>query len=44
VSPASTNRSRYDREVATALVRWSEHVLALIEGRAESNIIPLRAS
>jgi len=37
------NRSQYDRECAAALVRWSEHVLALVEGRAMSNIVELRA-
>ena len=28
------NRSGYERAVAAALVRWAEHVLALVEGRA----------
>jgi integrase len=27
------NRSLYERAVAAALARWSEHVLALVEGR-----------
>jgi integrase len=36
------NRARYDREVTAALVRWSEHLLALVEGRA-SNIVALTA-
>ena len=34
------NRSSYQREVAIALQRWSEHVLALAEGRG-SNIVAL---
>jgi integrase len=36
------NRSRYDREVTAALARWSEHVLALVEGRA-GNVVALHA-
>jgi integrase len=28
------NRSAYERAVKTALARWAEHVLALVEGRA----------
>jgi integrase len=36
------NRSSYDRAVKAALTRWSEHVLALVEGR-ESNVVTLRA-
>jgi integrase len=36
------NRSSYERAVTAALVRWSEHVRALIEGRA-SNVVTLRA-
>lgn len=36
------NRSVYTNEVAAALARWSEHVLALVEGR-ESNVVPMRA-
>jgi integrase len=35
------NRSSYDRAVKAALMRWSEHVLALVEGR-QSNIVTLR--
>ena len=35
------NRSNYERAVKAALARWSEHVLALAEGR-ESNIVALR--
>jgi integrase len=37
------NRSSYEPQIKTALTRWSEHVIALVEGRAESNIVPLRA-
>ena len=36
------NRSTYDRAVKSALARWAEHVLALVEGR-ESKVIPLHA-
>src|SRR5262249_1026132 len=36
------NRSPYRDEVKTALLRWSEHVLALVEGRT-SKVVPLRA-
>jgi integrase len=36
------NRSGYERAVKAALARWSEHVLALAEGR-ESNVTALRA-
>jgi integrase len=35
------NRSSYKAEVRAALQRWSEHVLALAEGRAGSNIVAL---
>jgi integrase len=35
------NRSSYDRAVAAALARWSEHVLALVEGR-EGKILALQ--
>jgi integrase len=37
------NRSKYEHAVKAALVRWSEHVTALIEGR-ESKIVPLRGA
>jgi integrase len=36
------NRSSYEREVKAALLRWSEHVLALVEGR-KSNVVALHA-
>ena len=36
------NRSTYERAVKAALARWSEHLLALVEGQ-ESNVVPLRA-
>jgi integrase len=36
------NRSTYEREMKVALIRWSEHVMALVEGRA-NNIVTLRA-
>jgi integrase len=37
------NHNSYEREMAQALQRWSEHVLALAEGRADK-VVPLRAS
>ena len=37
------NRSPYEREVKAALMRWSEHVQELVEGRAKSKVIPLHA-
>jgi integrase len=36
------NRSSYHRAVKAALARWSEHVLALVEGR-DSNVVTLHA-
>jgi integrase len=36
------NRARYESEVAAALARWADHVLAVVENRA-SKIVPLRA-
>jgi hypothetical protein len=36
------NRSRYEREVRAALVLWTDHVCAVVEGRA-SKIVALRA-
>jgi integrase len=36
------NRSPYEREVRSALLLWSEHVLALVEDR-EEKIVPMRA-
>jgi integrase len=35
------NRSPYERAVKAALARWSEHVLALVEGRADK-VVSLR--
>jgi integrase len=35
------DRYRYQREIAEALGRWSEYVVALVEGRA-SNVVALR--
>jgi len=36
------NRSPYEREVKAALIRWSEQMLALVEGRDKRKIVPLR--
>ena len=38
------NRSTYEREVTAALVRWSEHLLALVGGRGGANVVPLRGA
>jgi integrase len=35
------NRHTYDAEKRTALDRWAEHLLAIVEGR-ESNVVSLR--
>jgi integrase len=37
------NRSRYSREVTSALARWSEYVLATVEGRA-SKVVSITAA
>jgi integrase len=36
------DRHRYEREIASALAQWAEHVTALIEGR-KSKVVALRA-
>jgi integrase len=36
------DRYSYGPEIATALLRWSEHIAAIVEGRP-SNIVPLHA-
>jgi integrase len=37
------DRHRYQREIAAALARWAEHVLAIVEGR-ESNVVALQTA
>jgi integrase len=37
------NRSSYKRAVGAALARWSEHVIALVEGQ-ESNVVALHSA
>jgi integrase len=37
------NRARYDREIASALALWSEHLIAIIEGR-KSKVVSLRTA
>jgi integrase len=37
------NRHRYEREIASALAQWAEHVAALIQGR-KSKVVPLRTA
>jgi len=37
------NRSPYERAVKAALIRWSEHVRDLVEGRGRVNVVPLHA-
>jgi integrase len=34
------NKSRYEQQIKSALLRWSEHVLALVEGR-KSKVVAL---
>jgi integrase len=36
------DKHTYQHEVATALARWAEHVMAVVEGR-KSKVVPLRA-
>jgi hypothetical protein len=36
------NRSAYEREVRDAMLRWSEHIHTLIEGREQRKVIPMR--
>jgi integrase len=33
------NKSRYDREATAALATWAAHLLALVEGRAQANVL-----
>lgn len=37
------NRARYDREIASALALWAEHVTAVVEGRKQK-VVPLRTA
>jgi integrase len=37
------DRHRYEREIASALAQWAEHVAALIQGR-KSKVVPLRTA
>jgi integrase len=37
------NRASYEREARIALTRWADHVLAVVEGRDEPKVVPLRA-
>jgi len=37
------NRSPYEREVKAALIRWSEHVRDLVEGRDRRKVVSLHA-
>lgn len=36
------DRYRYESEIAAALARWAEHLMAIVEGR-ESKVVSLRA-
>jgi hypothetical protein len=36
------DKYRYQGEIATALTLWTDHVTAVVEGRA-TNVVPLRA-
>ena len=37
------NRAHYLGERRVALQRWADHIVGLVEGRAASNVVPLRA-
>jgi hypothetical protein len=37
------DRHRYEPEVRNALAQWSEHVMAVVEGR-KSKVVPLRTA
>jgi integrase len=37
------NRARYDREIASALALWAEHIMAAVEGRKEK-VVALRSA
>jgi integrase len=38
------NRSRYEREVKAAVATWDRHVTALIEGREQRKVVPIRSA
>ena len=38
------NSSRYEREVKAAVAMWDRHVTALIEGREQRKVIPIRSA
>jgi integrase len=38
------NRSRYEREVQAAVATWNRHVTALIEGREQRKVVPIRSA
>jgi integrase len=38
------NRSRYEREVKDAVATWDRHVTALIEGREQRKVVPIRST
>jgi integrase len=39
---ATYDKYRYEAEVAAALAKWAEHMMAIVEGR-KSKVVPLRA-
>ena len=38
------NRSRYEREVKAAVAMWDRHLTALIEGREQRKVVPIRSA
>jgi hypothetical protein len=38
------NRSKYAAEVQKAVFLWDRHVTALIEGREEQKVVPIRSA
>jgi hypothetical protein len=36
------NKSKYERAVKNAVATWNNHIIGLIEGRDERNVIPIR--
>jgi hypothetical protein len=37
------NHSRYEREVKASVATWDRHLTALIEGREERRVVPIRS-
>jgi integrase len=41
---ATYDKYRYEGEIKTALTMWANHVLAVVEGRDERKVVPLRGA